>query len=183
MDTQPKSQILVCAPSNAATDLIATRLINVGHYKPRQLIRLNAPSRGYDELPPSLRDYSPTIISEGKKHFETPPGDRLKEFRVVICTCYYASIPRAAEVEDHFTHIFVDEAGHAAESEIMVPILQNANSSTNIIVSGDVSAFCNAFVCWLTYHVCAFSRCNWAQLFSLRPASSVIWILAFWNAW
>lgn len=139
--SQPDSRILVCAPSNAATDLIATRLINVGHYNSDDLIRMNAPSRDYGDLPASLVPHSPKVAFGGGRRFDTPVGAQLKKFRIVVCTCYYASIPPARSVQNHFTHIFVDEAGHAAESEIMIPILQNANSSTSIIVSGDVSAF------------------------------------------
>ncbi|KAF8598183.1 P-loop containing nucleoside triphosphate hydrolase protein [Ceratobasidium sp. AG-I] len=131
VDTQPNSRVLVCAPSNTATDLIATRLLD--RYTPRQLVRLNAPARAYSGLPAALRNYSP---AEGKT-FNAPPADKLKEFRIVVTTCYYSSIPPALGVNEHFTHIFVDEAGHAAEPEIMIPILQNASRSTNIIISGD----------------------------------------------
>ena len=38
---------------------------------------------------------------------------------------------------DHFTHIFIDEAGQALEPEVMVPIRTLAGRKTNIILSGD----------------------------------------------
>lgn len=131
----PKNRVLVCAPSNTATDLIASRLVE--WHNNREIIRLNAPSRAYDALLPNLREFSPAV---GRK-FSTPPKDELKKFRIVVSTCYYASIPRALGIEDHFTHIFVDEAGNASEAELMVALLQNTSKKTNIVLSGDVSAF------------------------------------------
>ncbi|QRV83269.1 hypothetical protein RhiJN_11285 [Ceratobasidium sp. AG-Ba] len=129
--TKPKSRVLVCAPSNSATDIIAMRLCKM--HNPNELLRLNAPARVVDSLPPDLRRYS---IVEDKK-FKSPPKHELVKFRVVVSTCYYASIPRALGIENHFTHIFVDEAGHATEPEVMVAVLQNAGPKTNIIMCGD----------------------------------------------
>ncbi|KAG8730766.1 hypothetical protein FRC10_002366 [Ceratobasidium sp. 414] len=126
-----KHRVLVCAPSNTATDLIATRLVKM--HNPNELLRMNAPARVYDSLPPELRKYS---LAEDKK-FKSPPKHELEKFRIVISTCYYASIPRALGVQNHFTHIFVDEAGHATEPEVMVAVLQNAGPETNVIMCGD----------------------------------------------
>ncbi|KAG8690762.1 hypothetical protein FRC08_010427 [Ceratobasidium sp. 394] len=129
--SNPKHRVLVCAPSNTATDLIASRLAKM--HNPNELLRLNAPARVYDLLPPELRRYSQ---AEDKK-FKSPPKHELEKFRMVVSTCYYASIPRALGVQNHFTHIFVDEAGHATEPEIMVAVLQNAGPDTNVIMCGD----------------------------------------------
>ncbi|CAE6400981.1 unnamed protein product [Rhizoctonia solani] len=131
--TRPESHLLVCAPSNSAADLLATRLAQV--YPRSQLLRLNAPTRSYDALPVALRKYS-ALESDGKT-FTAPAKDDLQKFRIIVSTCFYASVPMALGIENHFTHIFVDEAGHASESEIMIPILQNASPTTNVILSGD----------------------------------------------
>ena len=37
----------------------------------------------------------------------------------------------------HFSHIFVDEAGHATEPEVMIAIKTIADLNTNIVLSGD----------------------------------------------
>jgi helicase MOV-10 len=166
VDMQQGSRVLVCAPSNTATDLIATRLID--RYSPRELVRLNAPSRSYEAPPVPLRRYSP---ADGKT-FKAPSGDELKKFRIVVCTCYYASIPRALGVKDHFTHIFVDEAGHASEPEIMVPILQNAATFTNVIVSGDVSPLSYLRTANLTVSLC--NRCQPMQLGPVTQSKACI---------
>jgi helicase MOV-10 len=131
MDVHRECHLLVCAPSNSAADLLALRLS--ARYTPRQLLRLNAPSRSYDSLPVQLRKYSKL---EGT--FTSPSKDELMKFKIVVSTCYYASVPRALGIQNHFTHIFIDEAGHASEPEIMIPILQNISRETNVILSGDV---------------------------------------------
>ncbi|KAG8727765.1 hypothetical protein FRC10_005656, partial [Ceratobasidium sp. 414] len=51
--SNPKHRVLICAPSNTATDLIATRLAKM--HNPNELLRMNAPARVYDSLPPELR--------------------------------------------------------------------------------------------------------------------------------
>ncbi|CAE6416824.1 unnamed protein product [Rhizoctonia solani] len=131
--THPESRLLVCAPSNSASDLLATRLAKV--YPKSQLLRLNAPTRSFDALPVGLRKYS--ALEPDGRTFTAPPKEELKKFRIIVSTCFYASVPKALGVENHFTHVFVDEAGHASEPEIMIPILQNASPTTNVILSGD----------------------------------------------
>jgi helicase MOV-10 len=101
-------------------------------------LRLNAPTRSYDALTVGLRKYS--VLESDGRTFTAPSEDKLKGFKIVVSTCFYASVPRALKIENHFTHIFVDEAGHASEPEIMIPILQNASPTTNVILSGDVSS-------------------------------------------
>jgi helicase MOV-10 len=70
--------------------------------------------------------------------FHVPPKEELMKFRVIVSTCVSASIPYGVGVpRGHFTHIFVDEAGQAAEPESMIPIKTMADNQTNIILSGD----------------------------------------------
>ncbi|QRV83270.1 RNA helicase [Ceratobasidium sp. AG-Ba] len=126
-----QNKVLICAPSNTAADVIATRLSKM--HSPTELLRLNAPARVYDALPPDLRRYS----SIEDRKFKSPPKHELEKFRMIVSTCYYASIPQALGVKDHFTHVFVDEAGHATEPEVMVAVLQNASPKTNLVVCGD----------------------------------------------
>jgi len=60
------------------------------------------------------------------------------KFRVIVSTCVSASIPYGIGVpRGHFTHIFVDEAGQAAEPESMIPIKTMSDNRTNVILSGD----------------------------------------------
>ena len=60
------------------------------------------------------------------------------KFRVIVSTCVSASVPYGIGVpRGHFTHIFIDEAGQAAEPESMIPIKTMSDNRTNVILSGD----------------------------------------------
>ena len=128
----PEARILACAPSNSASDIIANRLTVLGA---SQLFRMNAPSRMQSTLPKTLE-----LVSRKNDHgtFYIPPKGELMKFRVIVSTCVSASIPYGTGVpRGHFTHIFVDEAGQAAEPESMIPIKTMADNRTNVILSGD----------------------------------------------
>lgn len=129
----PAARILACAPSNSAADLIADRLKD--NMTPRELFRLNAPSRNKDQLPRSLVDFSQ---SNTNGTFSVPPLHKLSQFRVIVSTCISASVPYGIGMSrGHFSHIFLDEAGQALEQEAMIPIKTMADTDTNIILSGD----------------------------------------------
>ncbi|QRV74351.1 RNA helicase [Ceratobasidium sp. AG-Ba] len=132
---KPSSRILACAPSNSATDLIAERLINTRDLTPAELFRLNAIWRPRIELPEDLVEYS---LHHNTRGFEVPALDKLRSFRVVVCTCSSAALAYARGINPgHFTHIFIDEAGQASEPEVMIPILNLSSRDTNVILSGD----------------------------------------------
>lgn len=129
----PQARVLACAPSNFAADEIAERLVAFG-LDPAVLFRMNALSRPTDSLPVGLIPYS--MIEDGR--FNVPPIDQLQKYRVIVSTCISSSfIFSLGTTRGHFTHIFVDEAGHALEPEALVPILTIADSRTRIILSGD----------------------------------------------
>jgi helicase MOV-10 len=128
----PNAKILACAPSNSAADLIATRLSNLNA---DQLFRFYAPSRFKDQVPDSLISYT-YLRDDG--HFSVPPLARMKRFRVVVTTCVSASVISGIGIpRGHYSHIFIDEAGHATEPEVFISVKTIADNSTNIILSGD----------------------------------------------
>lgn len=118
------ARILACAPSNSAADLIAERLKE--NLSPRQLFRLNAPSRSKTLMPKSLERFSLTN-SDGT--FSVPQLAILSQFRVIVSTCISASVPYGMGMQrGHFTHVFIDEAGQACEPEAMIPIKTMADN-------------------------------------------------------
>ncbi|KAJ3714461.1 P-loop containing nucleoside triphosphate hydrolase protein [Lentinula raphanica] len=132
--TNPTSRILACAPSNSAADLITARLASA-HLKPTELFRAYAPSRNKDDVPTSVAPYTHQT-RDG--HFSVPPMSRMMGLRVIVTTCVSASITSGIGMpRGHFSHIFVDEAGQATEPEVMIGIKSLADSSTNVILSGD----------------------------------------------
>ena len=52
---QPEACILVCAPSNPATDTLALRLQQ--NLLQHEMLRLNAPNRTFAEVPDSIKPY------------------------------------------------------------------------------------------------------------------------------
>ncbi|KAF7971347.1 hypothetical protein HWV62_21363 [Athelia sp. TMB] len=128
----PSARILACAPSNSAADLIASRLTMLGT---DALFRFYASSRSKDTVPDALL---PFTALNTERHFSTPPMSRLKRFSVIVTTCVSASFAYGIGVpRGHFTHMFFDEAGQATEPEIMIGIKTLADTSTNVVLSGD----------------------------------------------
>ncbi|KAJ1307031.1 hypothetical protein OPQ81_008010 [Rhizoctonia solani] len=129
-------QILACAPSNSASDLIAQRLISLRGLQPSDLLRLNALWRPRSTLPEELVDYS--LLNPSGNTFRVPTLERVKPYRVVVTTCSTVALLYGLGVDPgYFTHIFIDEAGQGSEPEVMIPILTMAGPKTNIILSGD----------------------------------------------
>ncbi|EIN09073.1 P-loop containing nucleoside triphosphate hydrolase protein [Punctularia strigosozonata HHB-11173 SS5] len=127
-----KVHILAIAPTNAAADLIALGLT----YLDDDLFRMYAPTRRRNLVPETLLPFTAMTADGG--NFTVPDLDRLLRYKVVVATCISAAIPYSLRIpEGHFSHIFLDEAGQAAEPEAMVSIRMLATSKTNIILSGD----------------------------------------------
>ncbi|KAG8946802.1 hypothetical protein FRC04_011458 [Tulasnella sp. 424] len=135
-------RILACAPSNSAADNIATRLKNLGR---SNLLRLNAATREYETLqPPELKQFhkdfgliQPDPESDGMR-FHYPDLQTVLKFKVVVTTCVTAGVPSGLGVKPgHFDWILIDEAGQAAEPEVLIPILTLSNHNTNVVLCGD----------------------------------------------
>lgn len=132
LHSDPNIRILACAPSNSAADLIAEKLVNLG---PSQLFRLNAASRETNKLPKQLEPFS---LINGNRVFAVPPLAKLEGFKVIVSTTVSGGIPYGLGVRHgHFSHIFIDEAGHCSEPEALISIKTMADDWTNIILAGD----------------------------------------------
>lgn len=150
----PQSRILLATPSNSASDLIATRLINSGRLKPGDLVRLVSHKLVLDDaVPVHLVPFAATLSNarEGTTRGARvlPNGLRLGcdstilgQHRVTVGTCaalggfLQHGVPRG-----HFTHVVVDEAGQATEPEIMIPVTFVDTASGQVILAG--TRFCS----------------------------------------
>ncbi|KAG6837047.1 hypothetical protein H0H93_015618 [Arthromyces matolae] len=74
---QPEATILLCAPSNPATDTLVLRLRPF--LQPQEMLRLNDPNRTFAEVPIKITQYC--YIEDDK--FSLPPWKTLMTFRVV----------------------------------------------------------------------------------------------------
>ena len=134
--SNPAAQILACAPSNDAADEMAERLARGADVDSSVMLRLNAYTRPPNFLPDELRPYSQ--LSVDGTHFKVPPVDVLKSYRLIICTCYSTSLLFGTGILPGFySHVFIDEAGHALEPATLIPVLGLADKSTRVVLSGD----------------------------------------------
>ncbi|KAM5256075.1 helicase MOV-10 [Ctenodactylus gundi] len=135
----PKAHILACAPSNSGADLLCQRL---RVHLPSSIYRLLAPSRDIHMVP---EDIKPCCNWDAKKgEYVFPAKKQLQEYRVLITTLITASRLVSAQFPiSHFTHIFIDEAGHCMEPESLVAIAgllevkETGNPGGQLVLAGD----------------------------------------------
>ncbi|NXJ11177.1 M10L1 helicase, partial [Odontophorus gujanensis] len=126
--TLPDSRVLVCAPSNAATDLICLRLHQSNLLKPGAMVRVNATCRSEEQIDDIVKPYC-------------KDGDDIWKavwFRIIITTCCSAGMFYQAGIRfGHFTHVILDEAGQASEPESLIPIGLISEANGQIVLVGD----------------------------------------------
>ncbi|NXT46267.1 M10L1 helicase, partial [Pluvianellus socialis] len=126
--TLPDSRILVCAPSNAATDLICLRLHQTNQLKPGAMVRVNASFRSLEQIDDVVKPY----CKDGEDIWKA------SWFRIIITTCSSAGMFYQTEIRlGHFTHVILDEAGQASEPESLIPIGLISEANGQIVLVGD----------------------------------------------
>ncbi|NWT40164.1 SDE3 helicase, partial [Chroicocephalus maculipennis] len=113
------ARILACAPSGSASDLLCQRLIK--DIAPRYIYRLIGSSRNYQEVPPDIRPCC--NWDDGQSCYVYPSKDHLRRYRILITTLVTAGrLVSANFPPGFFSHVFIDECGHAIEPESVVAI-------------------------------------------------------------
>ncbi|XP_059581888.1 RNA helicase Mov10l1 isoform X1 [Alligator mississippiensis] len=126
--TLPGSRILVCAPSNSATDLICLRLHESNLLKPGAMVRVNASCRSEEAISDTVKLY----CKDGEDIWKA------SRFRIIITTCSSAGMFYQIGIRcGHFTHAFVDEAGQATEPECLIPLGLISEVNGQIVLAGD----------------------------------------------
>ncbi|KAG6856540.1 hypothetical protein H0H87_003359 [Tephrocybe sp. NHM501043] len=160
---QPEACILLCAPSNPATDTLVLRLRSF--LQPHEMLRLNDPNRTFAEVPIKITQYC--YIENDK--FALPPWNVLMKYRVVISSCLDAGILAAAhctntvlmrmetqmahalhphripkhQITPHWTHLLIDEAAQGSEPELLVPmsvVITQVEADPHSSIPGAVAA-------------------------------------------
>ncbi|KAK2898644.1 hypothetical protein Q8A67_010062 [Cirrhinus molitorella] len=131
----PDAYILACAPSNSAADQLCEKLISSQHVDARKIYRLYASSRDPKEIPKVLKNISNL---EGEM-IVFPCKEDLMCYKILVSTLVTAGrLVSGGFPEDHFSHIFVDEAGHAIESETIISVAGLLNAETGqLVLAGD----------------------------------------------
>ncbi|XP_072212162.1 helicase MOV-10 isoform X1 [Excalfactoria chinensis] len=113
------ARILACAPSNSAADLLCQRLL--ADIPPRYIYRIMASSANYREVPADVRPCCNWDDSE--KCYVYPSKELLQPYRILITTLVTAGrLVSANFPPGYFSHVFIDECGHAVEPESVVAI-------------------------------------------------------------
>lgn len=134
------SHILACTPSNSAADLIVKRLLQ--HIPKAEILRINAASRSWGGIPEEIKCVC--NFNKETRHFYYPCKADLQKYRIIISTLVTAGrLVSANFPPNHFTHIFVDEAGHAPEPESLIAIagIMEVNPTLRaggqVVIAGD----------------------------------------------
>ncbi|XP_049791620.1 putative helicase MOV-10 isoform X1 [Schistocerca nitens] len=134
------ARILACTPSNAAADVLTTRILQ--QIPNKSVLRMYADCWTGDNIPEEIKASSNFDTEE--KAFYYSLEEVLKK-KVVVSTLITAGrLVTAGIPAGHFTHIFVDESGHAPEPELLVPVCGLLTSSSNpgelkgrLVLAGD----------------------------------------------
>ncbi|XP_041656201.1 putative helicase mov-10-B.2 [Cheilinus undulatus] len=130
---QASCHILVCAPSNSAADLLCKKILD--HVDRNKVYRMYASSRDPKCVPQEIKDCS-NLVGEC---YVFPAKEKLMEYKIMVTTLLTAGRLVSGNIPaGHFTHVFVDEAGHAVETECIVPLagLLDAESG-QVVLAGD----------------------------------------------
>ncbi|KAM8830509.1 putative helicase mov-10-B.1 isoform 1-T1 [Synchiropus picturatus] len=131
--TEAGCHILACAPSNSAADLLCRRILD--HVDLHKVYRMYASSRDPVCVPGDLKSCS-NLVGDC---YLFPPKEELMKFRILVTTLISAARLVSGNIPTgHFTHVFVDEAGHAVETECIIPLagLLQAGSG-QVVLAGD----------------------------------------------
>lgn len=136
--TSPLNQMLICAHSNSACDVLTRNLLK--EIPVSDIFRSNAAFRELDEVPDDILPHCPYKAKE--ELFPCPQLVELKKFRIIISTFMSASrLHQEGLKAGHFSHIFLVDASSVIEPETLVPLANLANEKTVIVVGGKLGNF------------------------------------------
>nr|XP_023017495.1 putative helicase mov-10-B.1 [Leptinotarsa decemlineata] len=139
---EPTSRIMVCAPSNAAVNEVAARLVD--KIPQMDIFRLLGNIYGHS-ADKKMDKLKPIINVQADGTFYMPSMDQLLKYRVLVSTIVTAAkIVNGGVPDGHFSYVFIDESGYATETQTLIPIagiLSNAKGkgkvNGKIVLAGD----------------------------------------------
>lgn len=128
----PNVKILACAPSDAAADVLASRL--APFFTTKQMLRLNWFNRSPSSCLYSLLSYS--VMDSQTGMFDLPSS--FSGYEIIVSTCGAAGILQALgnKSKISFDVVFIDEASQATEPEAFIPLTLCKRHGL-MVISGD----------------------------------------------
>lgn len=121
----PSEYVLVCATSNSACDEVAKRLIEgkiAGRDKVFRIFSKSVLPKGISTIPQCVLNAS--NLSKGEHYF--PSLEILCTYKVIVCTLTTAGRLSQGKINpQHFSHVFIDEAGSATETQTLIALSGN----------------------------------------------------------
>ncbi|CAH0778069.1 unnamed protein product [Bemisia tabaci] len=114
-------KIMICAPSNSAADLITELLLL--SIPVSDVYRLYSVSRSYDSVPEKIKN-STSCNYDGNGRVWYPEVGKLKAYKIIITTLVASArlVTAGLGLDNHFSHIIIDESGQADEPQALIPI-------------------------------------------------------------
>ncbi|XP_055319847.1 putative helicase mov-10-B.1 isoform X2 [Sitodiplosis mosellana] len=138
-NNNPDEYILVCATSNSACNEVAKRLLQSNGGKDK-VFRIFSKSVAFkmDDIPTDV--LAASNLKTGEHYY--PSLQYLYQCKVIVCTLTTAGRLSQGKINPkHFSHIFIDEAGSATESQTMIAIAGLCSTKNelhaNLIFAGD----------------------------------------------
>ncbi|KAJ8039005.1 Helicase with zinc finger domain 2 [Holothuria leucospilota] len=138
LESDPNRKLLICTHSNSAADCFINEFLRGC----KQNVELDTIIRVYET------DIDPASVDEEIRHnwsnydvlsknFTIPDVEELCGYHVVVTTFVTAiHFIAISQLHGQFTHVFLDEAGQALETEAMIP-LGLAGPRTVVVLAGD----------------------------------------------
>ncbi|CAO1633016.1 unnamed protein product [Jaminaea pallidilutea] len=163
---EPTHRLLVVTPSNASADVMTLRL--AAHMGPKRLLRLQSSARPPAEVPERLSMYC--HLDTARNTYSLPPWTDLMQREVVVTASHDVPMlirsrcasnidvgdlqsfflpplfkshhPASPVVQPHWTHLVVDEAGQACETDLapaLATVMPHPRASTSpvVVLAGD----------------------------------------------
>ncbi|XP_038048815.1 helicase with zinc finger domain 2-like [Patiria miniata] len=136
--TRPLCRILICTRSNSAADWYITEHLHKfveqtwsKHHI--RMLRIYATYRKISSIDPIVRPY---VLMDESGQILLPDANKIRQYHIVITTVATSGILGLANLQGHFTHILIDEAGQTLETEVLQP-LTLATGNTCVVLAGD----------------------------------------------
>ncbi|XP_072386065.1 putative helicase mov-10-B.1 [Diabrotica undecimpunctata] len=137
----PNSRILICAPSNAATNEVAVRLRK--SIPKTEIFRYIGFTYAHNKT--ELQGIEDIVNLDKHGVFYEPSMKELLKYRVLLTTIVTsARLVNGGVPSNHFSHIFIDESGYATETQTLIPIAGIASNSekegvvtAQLVLAGD----------------------------------------------